>query len=251
MARFDIGPATARMTGLETKMRNDGIRKEFEPMIRPEQSRQVMAEPSVDPSSTKLASEYTAPQAQYGESIDPLLPAAIQTVNLEARRDKAGNIAVYKLPSGDMGGTYEVAGINDRYHPGEARRLASLPPEQRELEAARYIRKYTAPIVDKMPDQMKAFVQDMAFNRGAGGATRYLQQGLNDLGVRVSVDGRLGPQTLGAIQSVQPRALMQAASNAQLQDEYSRAQANPDRRKFLQGLENRIRNRFSLFGTAG
>ena len=148
-----------------------------------------------------------------------------------------------------MGGTYEVAGINDKFHPGEARRLSSLPPEQREIEAARYIRKYTAPIVDKMPQEMQAFVQDMAFNRGAGGATKYIQLGLNSLGQKVAVDGRLGPQTLQAIQGVEPSALMQAASQAQLQDEYARAKSSPERRKFLQGLENRINNRLSLFGS--
>ena len=192
--------------------------------------------------------KYTGqPQAFTGGLYD----AAMKTVDFEARKDKQGNVDIYRLPSGDMGGSYEVAGINDRYHPGEARRLAGLPPEQREIEAAKYIRKYTAPIVDKMPDEMKAFVQDMAFNRGAGGATKYIQQGLNDLGVRVAVDGKLGPKTLQAIQGVQPRSLMQAASNAQLQDEYEKAQSNPARRKFLQGLENRIRNRFSLFGMAG
>ena len=82
---------------------------------------------------------------------DPLLDAARKTVDFEARKDKAGNVAVYQLPSGDGGGTFEVAGINDRYHPGEAARLASLPPEQRAEAAAQYIRKYTAPVVDMMP----------------------------------------------------------------------------------------------------
>lgn len=246
MARFDIsrsvgGGLSGRGFGqIENRARDVAVRKEIEPALASNQNKFQEIQQEILPMKT----------GQYQNELDPLLPAALQTVNLEARRDKLGNVAVYKLPSGDMGGTYEVAGINDRYHPGEARRLAGLPPEQREIEAAKYIRKYTAPIVDKMPDEMKAFVQDMAFNRGAGGATKYIQQGLNDLGVRVAVDGKLGPKTLQAIQGVQPRSLMQAASNAQLQDEYARARSNPERRKFLQGLENRIRNRFSLFGSA-
>ena len=89
----------------------------------------------------------------------------------------------------------------------------------------------------------------MAFNRGMGGATKYIQQGLNSLGVRVAVDGKLGPKTLSAINSVQPQALMRAASDAQLQDEYRKAQANPDRKSLLNGLENRIRNRLALLGS--
>jgi hypothetical protein len=244
MARFDIsgsvGGGIRGFGDIDNRARDVAVRREIQPSLPEIKNREDEIRQEISPMKTD----------QYADNLDPLLPAALQTVNLEARRDKLGNVAVYKLPSGDMGGTYEVAGINDRYHPGEARRLANLPPEQREIEAARYIRKYTAPIVDKMPDEMKAFVQDMAFNRGAGGATKYIQQGLNDLGIRVAVDGKLGPQTLKAIQGVQPRSLMQAASNAQLQDEYARAQSNPERMKFLQGLENRIRNRFSLFGSA-
>ncbi|NDC49182.1 MAG: hypothetical protein EBZ61_08930 [Micrococcales bacterium] len=229
MARFDISGSVGRGFGkIEEKSRNMAIRKELEPISKVEDIAMKRQEPLYQ--------------------LDPLLPAALQTVNMEARRDKTGNVAVYKLPSGDMGGTYEVAGINDKFHPGEARRLANLPPEQREIEAAKYIRKYTAPIVDKMPEQMQAFVQDLAFNRGAGGATKYIQQGLNSLGQKVSVDGVLGPKTLQAIGTVQPSALMKAASQAQLQDEYARARTNPERRKFLQGLENRINNRLSLFG---
>jgi len=245
MARFDIsgsvGGGIRGFGDIDNRARDVAVRREIQPSLPEIKNREDEIRQEISPMK----------KDQYANNLDPLLPAALQTVNLEARRDKLGNVAVYKLPSGDMGGTYEVAGINDRYHPGEARRLANLPPEQREIEAARYIRKYTAPIVDKMPDEMKAFVQDMARNRGAGGATKYIQQGLNDLGIKVAVDGKLGPQTLKAIQGVQPRSLMQAASNAQLQDEYEKAQSNPARRKFLQGLENRIRNRFSLFGMAG
>ena len=239
MARFDISGSVGRGFGqIESRSRDMAIKKELEPISRLEDMAMKRQEP--------IYQQEAAPASQ---ELDPLLPAALQTVNMEARRDKTGNVAVYKLPSGDMGGTYEVAGINDKFHPGEARRLANLPPEQREIEAARYIRKYTAPIVDKMPQEMQAFVQDMAFNRGAGGATKYIQQGLNSLGQKVVVDGRLGPQTLQAIQGVEPGALMQAASQAQLQDEYARARSNPQRRKFLQGLENRINNRLSLFGS--
>ena len=88
----------------------------------------------------------------------------------------------------------------------------------------------------------------MAFNRGIGGATKYLQQGLNTLGLNVKVDGAIGPKTLEAINQTNPMALMQAASKAQLDDEYRMAQRNPARKKFIGGLESRIRNRLALFG---
>ena len=180
---------------------------------------------------------------------DPLQLAALKTVDFESRKDKQGNLEVYKLPAGDMGGNFEVAGINDRYHPEAFKRIASLPPQERAGAAAQYIKEYTAPLVSKLPSAIQPFAQDLAFNRGMGGATKYIQQGLNSLGVNVSVDGKLGPKTLDAINRVQPQALMRAASDAQLQDEYRMANRNPARKPLLRGLENRIRNRLALLGT--
>ena len=178
------------------------------------------------------------------ESSDPLVQfAANNTLNWEARRDKQGNIAVYNLPSGDMGGSYEVAGINNKYHPEAAKRLAALPASQRDQAAAEYIRSFTAPAVDLMPEKLKAFAQDMAFNRGIGGMTKYMQQGLNSLGLNVKIDGALGKNTLAAINQVDPVELMRASSEAQRADELAKAEQNPDRTKFLPGLNNRINNR--------
>jgi len=172
----------------------------------------------------------------------------MQTVNWEARKDRPGNPIVYQLPAGDMGGKFEIAGINDRYHPEAFKAISALPAEERAEAAAEYIRSYTAPLVSQLPKPMQAFSQDLAFNRGLGGAARYIQQGLRSLGQNVAVDGKIGPKTLAAINNVQPRALMQAASQAQLNDEYSKAKANPARKALLRGLENRIRNRFSTLG---
>jgi hypothetical protein len=177
-----------------------------------------------------------------------LINAAKTTVNWEGRRDKKGNLSVYALPAGDMGGDYEVAGINDRYHPEAFRKIAGLPAQQREEAAAKYISEYTAPLVSKLPQAIQPFAQDMAFNRGMGGATKYIQEGLNSLGVKVAVDGAIGPKTLAAIGGVNPKQLMIAASQAQLNDERARAGADPRRKKFIVGLENRINNRLSAFG---
>ena len=41
---------------------------------------------------------------------------AAAIVNFEARRDSKRHLMVYKLPKGDGGGRYEVAGINERYN---------------------------------------------------------------------------------------------------------------------------------------
>jgi len=195
---------------------------------------------------TDLGYDVIEPEAR--ESGLDLINAAKTTVNWEGRRDKKGNLSVYALPSGDMGGDYEVAGINDRYHPEAFRKIAGLPAQDREGAAAEYISQYTAPLVSKLPPAIQPFTQDLAFNRGLGGATKYIQQGLNALGQKVAVDGAIGPKTLSAIGSVSPRDLMAAASQAQLNDEKARAAADPRRRKFIAGLENRISNRLNAFG---
>lgn len=251
--RFEVNPSSSRelrkdmisreLTGApyskvpEEVMRTYPIQKQQESQVK------VQAEPEFEfvPEPQDMKTE---------TSQDPLQMAALKTVDFEARKDKLGNPTVYRLPSGDMGGNFEVAGINDRYHPEAFKRISSLPPEARSEAAAQYIREYTSPLVSKLPQQIQPFTQDLAFNRGMGGATKYIQQGLNELGVKVSVDGKLGPQTLQAIQSVQPAALMRAASNAQLNDEYRMAQRNPSRKPLIRGLENRIRNRLEIFGSA-
>jgi hypothetical protein len=247
MARFDISGSASRQTGLDRQMTNDSIRREIEPRQKVEAQKAFVAPPQPNPQISTLT-EYERPEPMKTQSNLDDLPLPMQTVNWEARRDKQGNPIVYQLPAGDMGGKFEVAGINDRYHPEAFKAISSLPAQEREEAAAEYIRSYTAPFVSQLPKPMQAFAQDLAFNRGMGGAARYIQQGLKDLGQDISVDGKLGPKTLAAINKVQPRALMQAASQAQLNDEYRRAEIDPRRKKFIQGLENRIRNRFSTLG---
>ena len=242
MAKFDISGSASRQTGLSQQDRNNAIRMEFEPYTKPPK------QPPEQTARIEPMSEYVKPPTAPAQQPSGELPLPLQTVEWEGRKDKQGNLSVYKLPTGDMGGNFEVAGINDRYHPEAFKAISSLPSQERAKAAAEYIQGYTAPLVERLPQALQPFTQDLAFNRGLGGATKYIQQGLNTLGQKVSVDGGLGPKTLAAINQVEPRALMRAASDAQLQDEYKRAELDPNRKKFIPGLEARIRNRLSTFG---
>jgi len=242
MAKFDISGSASRQTGLNQQDRNNAIRMEFEPYSKPPQ------QPPEQTARIEPMSEYVKPPTAPAQQPSGALPLPLQTVEWEGRKDKQGNLSVYKLPTGDMGGNFEVAGINDRYHPEAFKAISALPAQERAKAAAEYIQGYTAPLVEKLPQALQPFTQDLAFNRGLGGATKYIQQGLNTLGQKVAVDGGLGPKTLAAINQVEPRALMRAASQAQLEDEYRMAERNPARKKFIQGLESRIRNRLSTFG---
>jgi len=208
-----------------------------------------MMKNQVERSLMESSPDFTGAKSPAVQFSGNILDAARKTVDWEGRKDQHGNLTVYKLPSGDMGGSYEVAGINDKYHPEAARALRDMAPEQRKDYAANYIVQYTAPLVSKMPEKLQPFVQDLAFNRGMGGATIYLQQALNKLGQNVAVDGGMGPKTLQAIGQVNPSELMREASKAQLLDERRRAEQNPERKKFITGLENRITNRLGAFGS--
>jgi lysozyme family protein len=171
------------------------------------------------------------------------------TLPREGRFDKQGHLEVYSLPSGDGGGSFEIAGINDRYHPEMAAKLRDAAPETRATMAADYIAGYVAPTVSKLPKQLQGFAADMTFNRGAGGMTRYLQEALNTMGQELKVDGALGPKTLEALSKVSDnKKLMQAMSQAQQNHELRMAANNPDRQKFLKGLTNRINARLEYFG---
>ena len=180
---------------------------------------------------------------------DPLIDVAMRsTIQWEGRKDRQGNLMVYQLPSGDAGGTFEVAGINNRFHPQAAKEIAALPPEQRAMAAAKYIRAYTAPLVNQLPQEMQGFAQDLAFHRGLGGATRYIQQGLADMGFNIKPDGAIGPKTLAALGQANLREVKKRAIVAYLEGERAKAEANPERIKFLPGLENRARNLLATFG---
>jgi hypothetical protein len=180
---------------------------------------------------------------------DPLIDMAMRsTIQWEGRKDKQGNLAVYQLPDGDEGGTYEVAGINNRFHPQAAKELAEMPPERRALAAAKYIRAYTAPLVNQLPAEMQGFAQDLAFHRGLGGATRLIQSGLADMGFDIRPDGVIGPKTLAALGQANLREVKKRAVVAYLENEQAKAEANPARKKFLPGLESRARNLLATFG---
>lgn len=168
---------------------------------------------------------------------------ANNTINWEARRDKQGNLAVYDIPSGDYGGTREVAGITDKYHPEAFKRISALPPAQREKASADYVLEYTAPIANLVPEPLKAQAVDLGFNRGPGGYTTLVQQGLNSLGIPVKVDGAFGRKTLDAMNQVDPEQLINATEDAYLRKERAMAEADPNRAKLYQGIVNRSNKR--------
>ena len=161
-------------------------------------------------------------------------------VDYEARRDPDGNVIVYQLRRGDGGGRFEVAGINERYHREEAWRLRRIieagDPDRAEREAVLYIAGKTEfPARVASTDAIKFLLRDIAWNRGPTGAVRTLQ-----IALRVPVDGKIGPQTRGALEAAEnnPMALISAIRSAR--EAYERRWAGRDETsKFWEGLVNR------------
>lgn len=169
-------------------------------------------------------------------------------VDFEARRDAQGHLKVYNLPPSDGGGRYEIAGINERYHPQEAARLRDLINAGRFEEAEDYATEVIAEYTDVVSKwttvpEIEAYLRDCAFNRGPGGAAKILQIALG-----VKVDGGVGPETLGALREAEknPDKLLTALRAAREQYELRVAGR---REIFWKGLVNRWNNALAFART--
>jgi lysozyme family protein len=165
----------------------------------------------------------------------------------EARRDKQGNLRVYNLPAADGGGTFEVAGINDRYHPEAANKLKKLIQDGKQWEAEEYVKNYLMDYTNVVANwtrnhAVEAFLRDTAFNRGPKGALRILQIALG-----VPDDGKFGPITETAMGKGTPVELLEKLRKARETYELRVAPPVGARKQFWAGLQNRWDNvlRFS------
>jgi peptidoglycan hydrolase-like protein with peptidoglycan-binding domain len=168
---------------------------------------------------------------------------AKQIVDFEARRDKKGHLQVYKLPRGDGGGAYEVAGINERYNKAVADRLAELIDAGEYDRAEDLAREFVASDTDmvitwsKVP-AIESYLRDSVFNRGHAGAAKILQMALG-----IEPDGVVGPRTRAvlAVAERDPDRLLNDLRAAR--ERYEREVVGRDARsKFWKGLVKRWDN---------
>lgn len=160
-------------------------------------------------------------------------------LGFEARRDSQGRLAVYTLPANDGGGTYEVAGINDKYHPEQAYKLRSLIRSGRYDEAETAAVEYMAEYTDALPWHdnnagVEFYLRDCVFNRGPTGAAKILQMALG-----VAADGVVGPVTRAAAAKIASGDLLNNLRTARERYEDIVAPGRPNLR---QGLINRWNN---------
>ena len=163
-------------------------------------------------------------------------------LDCEARRDSKGRLAVYPLPRGDGGGTFEVAGINDRYDHDEAFQLRDLIEAGSYDEAEQFALDYYLRNTDQVAGwtivpAIEAFLRDSAFNRGVRGCAKIMQRAL-DLKV---VDGAIGPITRAQASRAEADPAAYLKKLRQAREDYELAIAPPvgARAKFCKGLVNR------------
>ena len=173
----------------------------------------------------------------------PRFAMARTIIDYEARRDRHGRLAVYVLPEGDGGGRFEVAGINERYHPETANQLASLIEQERheqaEALAVSFIASYTDVAADWVTNAaIEFYLRDCTFNRGPGGAAWILQ-----LALGVTTDRRVGPRTRAAValRLNDPLGLLRDLRHSR--ETYERRVLERDEsNRFWRGLVNRWNN---------
>ena len=166
------------------------------------------------------------------------LEMAQQIVDWEARRDAEGRLRAYRLPANDGGGSYEVAGINERYHPHTAAALKRLldlgKHKEAETRAVEHIASYTDAVKDWVNDAaVELFLRDCCFNRGPGGAAKILQ-----LAVGAKLDGHVGDKTKLAAKKWANRPILLLARLRMARERYEDLVA-PGRLNLRAGLENR------------
>lgn len=82
------------------------------------------------------------------------------------------------------------------------------------------------------------FVTGMAWGSGARQAGKSLQTAINNCGVKCTVDGVIGSNTIKAANSIDPRKLFDALTDER--ERFFRAIAKGDNAKFLKGWLNRL-----------
>lgn len=228
---------------------------------------------NVAPFSMEHVAGYVWPNAVAAAAAIERTPADVRqrmgkAITLaEARRDGQGHLAVYNLPANDGGGAYEVAGINERYHPVAAAKLKGLIESGKYQEAEDFVGDYTGAYTD-VADRwtsswgVEFYLRDCVFNRGPTGAAIIMQLALKSLGedlgrsgkLRDGVDGEVGPLTAEAMRRQEGDPLRFLQSLRTSREHYERVghqyiNGGPHRDEssnFWNGLINRFNNALTV-----
>lgn len=167
------------------------------------------------------------------------------TFNAEARFDRNGNLSVYNPPKNDGGGSFEVAGITERWQRADASRIRSLVQQgkfaQAKTESKRYYKKISDPFTKHTKDRgIKLQLADTVHHRGPTGLKKILQRAT---GTKLD-----DSKALIKILESNPNAL-NAFNNARVRYEAEELD-NEGRAGFRKGLIKRFKNAHNAAKTA-
>lgn len=171
------------------------------------------------------------------------------------------SLRVTRLPSGDGGGTWEIAGICDGIEPDVFNRIKALLDkglrEEAWEECLSYVLESTATIASYLPNYgfgYEFMVRDLAFNMGNAGAIKVIQSMFNRESFdEIAVDGKWGIKTqtalLGLTACLPEDYTIGALDRAARARYESIVKANPIKKKFLKGWLNRCAERVKFAET--
>lgn len=102
-----------------------------------------------------------------------------------------------------------------------------------------YWENFWKPMYDTMPKGIGEKVFDVAVNAGPSRAHKLLQQAVNKLGGKLSVDGVIGNVTLSLLTKYTSESLMNAYIAEQMEFYHNLVKAAPKNQMFLKGWINR------------
>lgn len=165
----------------------------------------------------------------------------------EARRDKAGRIAVYYPSAADGGGAYEVAGINQKYHPKMAAKLKGMVEsgasnEEIEAEVMAYYKEYTqqgADLVNTATQSkgIELFIRDCTLNHGLEGTARVIRRALG-----LGKDDNVAPAVADFVSKYGEQRFLEALVQGRASYYAAIIQSKPEKQQFAKGWANRLRN---------
>lgn len=168
----------------------------------------------------------------YGKRFSDWLGFVLQW---EVEYDGEGNIRTENV-SGDRGGL-TFAGIDQASHPT----FDYANPSAAEVARIFHDDYWNQVCSDTLGFPVGEVVANFAVNMGKKAAVKLLQQAVNTLpaGPSVTVDGVLGPKTIGAAIDEKPESLADLIEDAADSRYRSIVENNPGQRKFLKGWLNR------------
>jgi lysozyme family protein len=147
---------------------------------------------------------------------------------------------------GDAGGLTKW-GIDARDHPGidinalDYNQARSIYFDGYHLRSAWYGGEWHKCRCDELPTVLDIAVFNFAVNPGVGATGIFLQRALNALAsAGLTVDGRIGPRTLGAVALVRTAPLIQAMLSQASHYYRELAEEHPRQSKFLHGWLDRV-----------